>query len=500
MRRSLPRFSFTCVLVLALHAAQLAGATDFDRIGLSPLRREAPSLIGTGIPVGQTEGEEAANSGRWEVNPDYPTVLQPTSLFTWISSAGTATTFPNAVGVESVHASVVGGIFYGTSAEGVAPGVLHVRSYDAVDYINDIITPTIPQPDMVVNQSWIAGINSEIDDDFDKYSALYNVLFVSGMNNAPDTPQSPGSCYNGIGVGRGETVGSSIGPTANGRAKPDISVAPDSATSFLTPVVAGAATLLLQAAAQNDGGPATAVVATNSSVIKALLLNGAVKQASWTNGPTRPLDARFGAGAVNIYNSWLQLRGGRATVNVTNAASRGWDYNSLSSSVFDQTNRYSFNVSTNGGSYVANVTLVWKRSVTLAMANFDLHLFDSNNQAIASSVSTVDNVEHLFATNLPPGRYDVRVVRRAGVAPTASPNYALAFDFSSTRLQIARSATNIVVSWPVNEAGVALQSTPNLNAPFQWDNVTANPFVTNAMNTVTLPATNGMSFFRLARP
>jgi hypothetical protein len=326
------------------------------------------------------------------------------------------------------------------------------------------------------------------------------------MNNAEDTPQAPGSCFNGIGVGRGDGCCSSVGPTSDGRAKPDISVLPATQTSFITPVVSGAAALLWQAAARNDGGAGTASVATNASVIKALLLNGAIKQPGWTNGPTRPLDARFGAGALNVYNSWLQLQAGRATTGVTNSLSRGWNYGSISMSAFDQTNHYYFDFSTNGGKFVGNVTLAWKVAITGAltltnvMANFDLQLANSNGQPLLSSTSSVDNVEHLFATNLPPGRYDLRVIRRGGIAAAAPSNYALAFDFASTRLAIVRSGTNTVVSWPVNEAGLALQSTANLNPLIQWQNVDAPVFVTNGMNTVTVTNWTAMSFFRLARP
>src|SRR4051812_24557669 len=83
---------FASLILWALGNADHASATDYDRIGLSPLKREAPLLTGAGIPVGQSEGEEVQDSGRWQVNPSYATVSQPVSLFTWISSNGTATT------------------------------------------------------------------------------------------------------------------------------------------------------------------------------------------------------------------------------------------------------------------------------------------------------------------------------------------------------------------------------------------------------------------------
>lgn len=497
-------------IVTAIIAAAAAVTTahaqlDYERIGVAPLKREQPSLTGAGIPVGQVEPPETADPQpyHFEVNPANATVSQPTSLFTWISGLGTATTFPNSVGVESGHANLVGSVFYGASSLGIAPGVQRVRNYEANYYANPASGPIAlktPLPDVVVNQSWAAGANTLLENNYDEYAATYNVLFVSGMNNAADTPPAPGSCYNGIGVGTLDRD-SSVGPTSDGRSKPDIVVSGASyLVSYVTPAVSGSAALLWQAAARNDGGGSTASLATNSSVIKALLLNGAIKPFGWTNGPTRPLDARWGAGNLNVYNSWQQLRGGRASTAGTNANLRGWDSAGLTSIANSVTNRYVFNLATSGGAFVGNATLVWKRTSALTLANFDLYLFGPATNLVASSQSTVDNVEHFFATNLPPGRYELRVVKRASVGPNTD-SYALAFDFASTKLQMTRSSTNVVVSWPINEAGLVLQFASSLPAaPGSWQTVTFSPSVTNAMNTVTLPASGSAQYFRLIRP
>ena len=111
----------------------------------------------------------------------------------------------------------------------------------------------------------------------------------------------------------------------------------------------------------------------------------------------------------------------------------------------------------------------------------------------------MDNVEHIFATNLPPGRYDLRVIRRPGV-PTALPNYAVAFDFASTRVAVTRAATNVVISWPVNEAGLLLEAAAELSPAVDWQADTNQPFITNGFNTVTLPGDGSARFFRLHRP
>ena len=119
----------------------------------------------------------------------------------------------------------------------------------------------------------------------------------------------PSTCYDGIGVGSSSSwYATSLGPTTDGRAKPDLS-APGDATSYSAPLVAGAAAILTEAAARGDGGADTNS-ATDIRVLKALLLNGAVKPTAWSNPSPSPLDPRYGAGVVNVFNSYHQLLGG----------------------------------------------------------------------------------------------------------------------------------------------------------------------------------------------
>ena len=352
----------------------------------------------------------------------------------------------------------------------------------------------------------------------DGYASTYNVLFVSGVNNAPDTPPAPGTAYNGIGVGTiSANTPSSVGPSSDGRAKPDIVAPHFCCTSFSTPLVAGAAVLLLQAGAANDGGAGTASIATNSTVVKALLLNGAVKTTNWTNGVTRPLDARYGAGVLNIYNSDRQLRGARHIATATNNVNvggahpptsdtnnvrslRGWDFSSIQSSLLnDRVSHYYFNLPTNCAAYSATATLVWKKG-TGPLKSLDLFLYDTRTGALVqSSISSVDNVEHIFVARLPAGRYDLQVLKRGGLSESGGEDYALAFDFSPVQLTIGRSKS-VVVSWPASPAGFTLQAAPSLNSPLVWQSVTNESALSNGMNTVTLPTASVQQFFRLFRP
>ena len=502
--------------LLVLTGPVLLRALEAETIGLTALRRERPSITGVGIPVAQPEGQEAANA--WEV----ASFVNSSVAFTWTSDLGTSTNYTNAVGVFSSHAFNVGLNFYGVfgGEEGVAPGIPSVDNYDAGYYINTIIIGMQPTRAQVINQSFI--INSApsitIDPLYDDYAAMYNVLFVSGMNNAPDQPYAPGTAYNGLGVGflRPDAL-SSVGPTSDGRCKPDL-VAPNfCCTSFATPQVAGGAALLLQAGAANDGGSNTASIATNSAVIKALLINGAVKTTNWTNGVTRPLDARYGAGVLNVYHSDRQLRGGRRPAIATNsvtigaahpptahtnnvASLRGWDFSSLQSpATKDGVAHYYFNLPTNLGPHSVTATLVWKKPSGL-LKNLDLFLYDTlSNTLVLSSTSSVDNVEHLFISKLPAGRYDLQVLKRGAAAPS-SENYALAFDFTPMALAVTRSDTNAVISWPASPAGFLLQAAPSLTSPIAWQTLATNSVLSNGLSTVTLPSSEAMQFFRLFRP
>jgi len=239
-RHGLPRALRASLLVALFATLPVVRAFDPEAIGLTAMRRERPGITGTGVSLAQPEGE--ASPGAWEVEPYWNASV----LYSWTSDLGTTTNYPNAVGSASGHANSVGIYLFGTST-GVAPGVTSVDSYDAGYFINSVVFLNQPIRARVINQSFIITevASTIVDPYYDAYTELYDVLFVSAMNNAPDTPPAPGTAYNSIGVGRYfEGALSSIGPTIDGRCKPDL-VAPEGVTSQATPNVAGAAALLL---------------------------------------------------------------------------------------------------------------------------------------------------------------------------------------------------------------------------------------------------------------
>jgi hypothetical protein len=518
----------TFALLFALLCSTSVFGADADTIGVTLLHQVDPTLQGTGIPVAQPEASTPV-AGQWEVNPATAAVTQPASLFTWIGSGGTSNTFPNALGTESSHADFVAGNFYGLD-HGVAQNVSHVDNYDADFFFNNFIQNQISISARVVNQSFIfanpdsshlsTAEEQTINSNYDDYATQYGVLFVSGAGNGgPVFPAA--SCYNGIGVGAYQGS-SSFGPTTDGRSKPDItSPGGINLTSFSTPFVSGSAAVLLQAAIRGDGG-ANTNAASDNRTIKALILNGAVKPADWTNGVMTPLDARYGAGVLNVFNSWNQLKGGkRAFIESTSVTSgnphppganagnepvsTGWDLNSLTNadSSHDRINHYYFNLP-GSNSLTLTATLVWLKPHAASSIN-DLNLFlynTANSNLVLCSTSAVDNVEHIFTSSLPPGRYDLQVQKNPHGEISPDETYALAFEFFNLSLNIVQSNSNAVISWPLAPTGFQLESTPSISPPVTWTHVTNAVAVdTNAhVNVVAVPITATNQFFRLQRP
>ncbi len=282
-------------------------ASDLDTVGATLLRQVDPTLTGAGVLVAQPEASVAP--GAWQVSPS--AVGQPVGLFTYWAAGGSANAFPNSLGAESSHADTVGGLFYG-SASGLSPQVAHVDNYDADFFYTNFITRGAPIQAIIINQSFIfdsTNVQRQADAAYDTFAARQNVLFVSGVGNS-GPPSAPATAYNGLGVAA-FGGSSSVGPTLdNGRAKPDLT-APAGLTSFSTPLVAGAAAVLAQAATRGDGGPGTATQAADIRTLKALLLNGAVKPWDWSHPPASPLDPRYGAGILQVFNAWHELAAGR---------------------------------------------------------------------------------------------------------------------------------------------------------------------------------------------
>jgi hypothetical protein len=501
-----------------------ARASNLDTIGVTLLRQVTTNLNGSGVHVGQAEAQlPPPPVGAWEVNPTQtsPAVNRPTNLFSYHSNT-VVIGYPNSLGVESAHADTVAEFFYGLPS-GVATNVAHIDLYEADYFISVTVPNLVGISDKILNQSFVAGLADQIsvNTNYDNYAATYGTLFVSAVGDVGNV-SPPATCYNGIGVAAYGGA-SSIGPTTdNKRSKPDIT-APADATSDSAPLVSGAAAILLQAGKGGDGGSDTNS-ASDARTLKALLLNGAIKPSDWTNNSSVPLDQRYGAGVLNVFESYKQLTGGKhgyvATSSVAVGAAHpptsstnnisslyGWDLNTnTSSTTNDEIHHYYFNLTSSNqiGGFTATATLVWDRQPDKTAINeADLYIYNiATTNIVVRSSNSIDNVKHIFIPQLAPGRYDLQVLKKGGSGTnfvSASITYALAFEFFETTLHYARSGGNIVLTWPVYPAGFALQSTSNINPPVTWSPVNVAPAISNNQNSVTVSIGAGHQFFRLAR-
>lgn len=410
-----------------------------DTIGLTALQAQDPTLTGSGVIV--AEVESAPSPLQFEINP--VTTAQRDALFAYRSTVGGSGAFPNHVGSESSHADLVAQNFFGQGT-GVATGVRHVGNYETDYFFASVILPLVPLTSRVINQSFEFGYHNAAQDlAYDDYIALYHTVVLSGVGNG-GAVLTPADCYNGLGVAA-YGGNSRVGPSADGRCKPDIT-SPGGLTSFSTPLVSGAAAILIQAGRRQG---VNAVAALDSRTVKALLLNGAAKPAGWTHTATSPLDPVYGAGIVNISNSYADLAGGRhppaalglsevtghppLTSGAAIAVEQGWDYRRIESNASDQGVSHYLIATTGTGNLVT--TLVWNKGFKAAAINrLGLYVYGAGGALLASSISAVDNVQQIYLTGLSPGIYELEVVKIAGPLGSAgvvSPRetYALAWDF-----------------------------------------------------------------------
>ena len=175
---------------------------------------------------------------------------------------------------------------------------------------------------------------------------------------------------------------------------------------------------------------------TDAKVIKSVLMNSADKLANWSHSPTTPLDLNQGAGQMNLESAYLQYTAGEQESGTVTGL--GWDHGMLTGST---ANTYQIGGVVDVGSMIV-ATLTWNRDVTTdtediesaiytadPLENLELFLYDANDllSPVASSISSLDNVEHLFLSAPTSGNY-VFEVRAAGGSVMNPTSYSLAWD------------------------------------------------------------------------
>jgi len=419
--------------------------TTREAVGYTDLASLLGSKLptGVGVPVAHVEPEETIIPGGQPVPGRYLPIFNGSNFaginFDDVTGSG------DGINNFSGHATgVVGSQFYGRFTS-LAAGVDAVSVYEAGDWANNVLNMVgRGTPDSlnfrVANFSYVQEFqtsggqpilseNIEALERFDYLIDNNNMTAVIGTNGGTSFPLFTHS-YNAIRVGVTVNQPTTILTENYGPGRQQINiVAPYGTPSAATAFVSSAATLL------HDGATQLPVVAdraaaANSEVIKATLLAGATKDefTSWSRTTTSPLDAKSGAGELNVLNSYLIQFGGRQAGSTSPPSSPvsidGWDYSTVTSAA---PLYYDFEIPDGVTGEELSIVLTWNAEVTdtntdtvfagsVNLANLDLKLYDSTTSFLGSllddesvSVSTVDNVEHIYQTDLAPGRYTLEL-------------------------------------------------------------------------------------------
>jgi hypothetical protein len=355
------------------------------------------------------------------------------------------------------HATNVVAPFYFGNTQSVAPGANNVTNYEANHWLSSVLlsngsAPPTPQTFRVQNHSWV-GVGTGATERSVLRRADYiietnDMTMVVGANNNGNPAALLGHptllvyAYNTIVAGRSDGAHSRgqtnnmIGGSAygSGRYRPDL-VTPSSVTSTSAGRISSAATMMHEIVAGTDG--------SRSEVIKAMLMAGATKGEfanwidpttglanPWNRTQTRPLDDVFGAGELNVYNSYLIGIGGKQSASVSQPAaavgSYGWDYQDrkLDGAVGDL--YYNFEIAEGSTASDFSILLAWNAKIVdtnpgenvftptePTVQNLNLQLYNSTTTFLGSvldqSISTVDNVEHIYLNSLAAGTYTLKV-------------------------------------------------------------------------------------------
>jgi hypothetical protein len=416
--------------IIAFAAAAIALGSPKDDIGYTQLLKEYGSSLpdGSNITILQPEACEGPN---WAPAATGDLSHRKITQLYGAISPGT-----------SAHAQLVATNLCGSSTS-ILPNLGELKNcsigtYRANSLNVGMFTPPLAVDWDVENHSVVGGIGVyninalQLQDyriDRDK------VTVVAGLDNGTGNILPLwGNCYNTITVGTitGQHSRGGTDFDGSGRMKPDL-VGPVAYTSYSTPYVASAAGFLISEAKRTS----SLTDAKDPRVIKALLMAGATKDRfpAWSHTSAQPLDPVWGAGLLNIRNSYKALLAGKQPASSTTVSTQGWDLGTSGPSA-----SYTFVVSA-GQTLRFSSVLTWHRLLTsvnvywifnITMANLDLVLTNSATGAVvAESRSSLDNVEHIYVPSLPAGTYTLTVSGPAGTT------YGLAWCSSSNGSPLA---------------------------------------------------------------
>ena len=453
-----------CAILVQTDSAFAAGPDGalqpqgLTHVGIHALREIDPNLTGFGVKIGALTRSVTYADG--EPQNDYRPNAGHDCLKMREFSFHDEGKLPASI---SSHCTTICSILFGEDPEAFDPalGRFHYEGaapeaeadiYEFWSFLTDYVFSGVsPETDVLTvsmgtqfEQWWTRGLESLVEQD-----GLIVVAGIGNGSNVHDPILYPAGGANILGVGVIDSLStedlatnlgrfalaypehSSVGPTEDGRCKPDI-VAPgnclagDAAepnryepagnwSSFSTPVVAGAIGLLVQKAKEEPRLSAAVSSNGGNCVMKALVMNSATKLPYWHKGlletdddHAAPLDHIQGAGMLNAVEAYKQLVAGHGGPG--DVAETGWD-NNVADRNGDNTEKiYRVSVAEPAGKFIS-ATLVWNRHYegvypfeAMPEKDADLRLevwaVDPNDAGrdylLDYSDSAADNVEHIY--------------------------------------------------------------------------------------------------------
>ena len=455
---------FCTTLAVAASSFALQGAEEVQPValkiaGVYKIARLDPNLTGRGVDIGLVCRSETYSDLKPQ-NDYRPDISHNSFRDIKIKFHDDK---PESAGV-SAHSTAIASILTGLdpnaslaslgdfSYEGACPGakfeVYEFRHFLA-EYVFSGGWPGVDLLSMSLGWAsedwWTRGI--------DKMAEDFGLLVIAAIGNgtaAYDLPLYPAAGANVLAVGVVDSVGglsefsvpdsnhSTVGPTLDGRCKPDI-VAPGNClvavggtkdayvpagdySSFAAPVVTGVASLLIQKAKSEPELHLAASPFAGNCVMKSILMTSAKKLAGWHKGTPQsdddyeyPLDFSQGAGMVDGIAAYKVLTAGMQQSG--NVKTTGWDTNLIEPNYIAE-RVYHFRTDGVKKPYVS-ITLVWNRAYKneypfepawQSWADLQLELWaidaDGSIKLVDYSNSPVDNVEHIYFALEPNVEYE----------------------------------------------------------------------------------------------
>ena len=478
--------SFFVILLLCFNQSAIAGYKD--DIGFTALQAQLSDNVPMGSGVSVMHVEAATLFIDHDNNPataDYPVYL-PNDTDPQFSGKTIIDKSNLSTGTYSGHATGVGKYIYGNS-NSITSGIATINAYWADGWLQGNYlrwggNKPLSNPDRVSNFSWIGSIDNANDAEVlrraDWVVDTDELVMCVGLRNSSGQNSSLMSgAYNVIAIGKsdgknGFGTNQLDSDYVSGRVRPEI-VVPLSTSSVATGLTSSVVSLLIETSQSNPGlandpietsttnrSGDTIYNTERSEVIKSVLMAGAERITSNTTGnditdyrvgvnnqTSNGLDIRYGAGQLNIQNSYNIIITGEQNSDEDDGGGNGsisdmgfdYDPSFVGGGSSNTTASYYFN--TNSGGSFLSTTLAWNININggngpsfLGAAEFydlDLTLYDvtSGQELVYDSSSAINNSESIW-TYLPKNKnYLLQVTAKSGQSQFEW-DYALAWQLA----------------------------------------------------------------------